>query len=249
MPTQKQINNFQILHSIAQRDENILWFFLWGGRWKWFFWKNSDYDIYMIFKDEVSVSYKSKLGKFQIDENDILFFSKTEFEEYAINDRNKWNKYNFAHLKVELDRCNIQRLVDQKCRLNKSELAQYLDENLESLYNYIYRSCKHKQNHYSFGSHLRAVQTIQCFLEILFALDCRVAPYYKYLEWEIKSFPVSEFPIDPETIISHLKNILHTWAPKSQIALLEWIEQVMYRRNQNIERITYWRKKINSVEF
>lgn len=245
MSTKKQWDNYTFFSELAQEDPNIIGFFLGGWRGKWHVTQYSDYDMYLIFKDEVSESYKKNLQKYQIPENDTLFFSEAEFKNYTFNDGMEWNKYNFAHLTVDIDKKNIQELVDKKCKFEEKDIKKFIEGRVPRFINRVYRSYKHDRNGYTFASRLRAVQTIHCFLEILFALDYRVVPYYKYLEWELDAFPIKKFPLSSDEILENIKKIIETGDVMAQFELLWALEKVLKKEYEDNTLFDFWKIKFN----
>lgn len=107
-------DNFKTLYEKAQKDPNILGFFLGGSRGKGFQTKYSDYDVYIIVNDDVVMEYKVKYPKHKFEGLDLIIFSYSEFKNYASwGSSEVWDRYTFSHVKAKIDKNGkIQEILD-----------------------------------------------------------------------------------------------------------------------------------------
>jgi hypothetical protein len=61
---------------------------------------------------------------------------------------------------------------------------------------------------------------------VIFGVEGRITPYYKYLEWELQKFPLTLFPMASKDIIEYLLAILETADITIQQELLKTMERV-----------------------
>ncbi len=206
---------------MAKEDKNVLGFVLEGSRGKGAETKYSDYDVYIIVKNGMAKRYKKlfdvKRNDFDISVMDFDTF-KTEAEfggEWA------WNRYSYAHIKAQIDKNGlIQKLVEEKSRIPKDKLRKYIEGTLDGYINFVYRSLKCLRDGKKVGFRLEAEREIPLFVDLLFALERKVSPYYKYLDWELRNYPIKSFPMSSNEIISSIMKISTTGDYKTQQRLL-----------------------------
>jgi hypothetical protein len=217
---------FNKIYEEAKNDPNILGFILGGSRGKGIVTKYSDYDIYLVVKDEALNSYKKKYQNVHI--GDLWVTSLSFFEDYAtIGSPDEGDRYNFTHLNVLIDRNDrIQKLVDEKGRIPEEKVHEYVSRVLDGYINYVYRSVKCFRDHNLVGARLEAVRSVHLFLKVIFGVEGRITPYYKYLEWELQKFPLTLFPMASKDIIEYLLAILETADITIQQELLKTMERV-----------------------
>ncbi len=157
-----------------------------------------------------------------------IVFSLSEFQKHAaIGSEYEWNRYNFTHLKVLIDKNDrIQTLVDEKGRMPPEEIRDHVSRNLDGYINNIYRSLKCFRDENIVGARLEASRSIHFLLEVIFSIEGRIAPYYKFLEWELEKHPLQKFGMEPKEIVGCLLKILEDADVKTQQKLLEATERV-----------------------
>jgi predicted nucleotidyltransferase len=103
----------------------------------------------------------------------------------------EWRRYSFAHLTPVVDRSDgeLQRVLDEKERLPDEVRDRRVEQALDAFVNAAYRALRYE-------SRLDAVEAVPLFLTAAFALDGRVRPYNKYLEWELRHHPLPGWPCD-----------------------------------------------------
>lgn len=232
----------------AKNDPNILGFFLSGSRGKGFATKYSDYDVIVIIKDKVAKKYKIKYKRRKIEKFGFTIFSFSEFKKHAkIGTPSEWDMPSYLHLKAIIDKNGkIQKLIDEKGRIPKSKIKDYVSGYLDGYINYVYRSLKCFRDGNIVCARLEAAKTIELFLRIIFGLEGRVVPFYKYLEWELKNYPLRKFPTKPRELIKALLKILESGDIRSQQKLFKAIEKV-FRKEGYRHVFDSWDSK--AIEF
>lgn len=217
----------------AKKDSSVTGFFLSGSRGKNRETKHSDYDIEIVVKDKVAKSYKKKYEK----KNKPLFgfsvFSFSEFKKHAeIGSPFEWDRASYAHVKAIIDKTGqIQKIIDEKGKIPKDKIKKYVAGYLDGYINYLYRSLKCFRDGNPVGARLEASRSIHYFLDIIFGLEGRTTPYYKYLEWELEKHPLKKFSMKPKELIKILLRILEDADIKTQQKLFNIVEKVFRKEN------------------
>ena len=221
---------FTILYEEAKSDPNIVGFFLGGSRGKGFETKYSDYDVYIIVKDNMIKEYRWKYPKRKYEGIDLIVFSFSEFERYAHwGSTETWDRYSFVHVKALIDKNGkTQEILDKLGIIPEKHLSKFIAGSLDAYINSVYRSLKCIRDEDIEAARLEAALSIPAFLNVIFAIHKgRLRPYFKYLKWELETFPLTKFPIDTEEIISMLMKILDSADSKSQQHLLRITEEIL----------------------
>ncbi len=226
----------------ARKDPNIIGFFLSGSRGKGLATKYSDYDIEVIVKDKVANLYKKKYKRNAKPPFGFTVFSLSEFKKYAeIGSLTEWDRASYTHIKAIIDKNGeIQKLIDEKGKIPKDKIKKYVSGHLDGYINYVYRSLKCFRDNNIVCARLEAARSIEYFLKIIFGLEGRVVPWYKYLEWELKNYPLKKFPMKPKEIIKTLLKILETADIKLQQKLFKIVEKV-FRKEGYSNVFDSWR--------
>ncbi len=160
-----------------------------------------------------------------------MIFSFSGFAEHAVvGSPFEWNRYNFAHLKALVDKNGeIQKLIDEKGRIPKERVRIYVSSKLNAYINSVYRSLKCLRDNNAIGARLDAADSVRFFLNVIFGLEGRITPYYKYLEWELQEYPLKKFGTNPKELVSLLLRILEDADVKMQNRLFELTEMACRR--------------------
>ena len=152
----------------------------------------------------------------------------SEFKIHAdIGTEFEWDRPSFTYVKAIIDKNKeIQKMIDNKSKIPKENLKKYVSGFLEGYINYIYRSLKCFRDKNIVGARLEASRSINYFLIVIFGLEARLTPYYKYLEWELKEHPLNKFKMNSKEIISSLMKILESGDIKTQQKLFIEVEKV-----------------------
>ncbi len=183
----------------------------------------SDYDVFIIVKHKFLKKYK-KLYKSN-DDFDFMIKSYTDFKKEVPEE---WARYAYEHVKVLIDKNKkIQKLVNEKARFPKKVIKEHISGNLDGYINYVFRSLQCHRVRNKLAARLQANRTIDFFFRAIFSLhNGRTVPYYKYLYWELKKYPLTEFPMNPKQIIKLITKIINKADIKSQQKLLKTTEKV-----------------------
>ncbi len=240
-------NNGELLYNKileeAKADEAILGFFLTAGRGKGMVTEKSDYDAFLIVRDDKAQEYKAKYEKQRIQSIfDLLVFSLAEFREYAkIGNAEEWDRYNFAHLKAQVDKDGIQDLIDEKGKMPEEKIREVVESNLGGYFNLYYRSQKNYRDGNFLASHLDGAESMTYFLTALFAMNGRMRPYNKYLEWELKTFPLEKTTWKAEDLIMKINTIVSSGDMEAQDELFRKSRE-LFSANDFVQTIIDWKE-------
>lgn len=195
----------------VKSDPNIIGFILTGGRGKGISTDHSDYDTMMIVADGKEKQYLEQYKEFT-DTTDVYvhIFSLTEFKNYAEwGSGFEWDRYNFAHLKAQVDKTGeIQKIIDEKGKLSEDKIKETVSSNIGCYINSYYRALKNHRDWNIEAAKFDGAESIPFLLTALFALEGRVRPYYKFLEWELTKYSLELLPWDGGTFFQMIIKVL-----------------------------------------
>ncbi|MEM6431579.1 MAG: aminoglycoside 6-adenylyltransferase [Deinococcota bacterium] len=219
---------FQHICQLAAQDDHVLGLFLSGSRGKKFETQFSDYDIRIVFKDDINVTQaSSSYSKFSKKQSiDIILFSLSQLQTYAeFGNANAWDRYSFTHVDALLDKDGtLQPLIESKGKVPPEQRHEYIANCLDALINSCIRSLKCYRIHDTLGAKLEASAGISHLLKVVFALEGRHAPFLSYLTRELTHYPLQAFPLSSDTLLTHITHIVDTGSITSQQQLMHHVE-------------------------
>ena len=220
---------FQQILQRARDDDDVLGLVLTGSRGRGFANAYSDYDCALIVKDEALSAYESEFSSLP-DSVELSIFTLGSFRSHAAWGSDlAWDRYTWAHLVADPDKTGgeIQRLVDEKSSVPEKHARAFVEGSLDGYVNRVYRSFKaHRAGDY-LSYQLEAAESIPPLLRALFCLHGRrVAPYYKYLRWELEKDPLTKLSISSDELLEHILTIIQTGDYKGQQVLLREAERI-----------------------
>ena len=178
------MNEFETLLAEAEADPRVLGVVLGGSRGKGdFVTERSDFDVYMIVEDGSTLPPLERGG-----EVELITVTLAEFREHALVDK----------LGGE-----IAELTAAKANVDPAGAAGPLDAYVNS----YYRSAKNARDGRPFEARLDAAESVNHFLDFLFAAFGRLRPYNKWLRWELDRYPL-EPPWTAVGLLPRLERIL-----------------------------------------
>ncbi len=220
---------FADLLAEAKADPNIVGFWLGGSRGKGLATQFSDWDVEFVIKDEMLEEYKKKYPRYKYPHMELLLSSLTYFRHCVQwGGPEQWGRYDFTHLKALVDKTgDMQALIDDKGKIPDSEVKRYITGELDAYINFVYRSLKCLRDGYLLGARLEATIEVGLFFDLIFALhNGRLRPFYKYLEWEIKTWPLVILSMPAPVILQKISRILDDADPAAQLELFTMMEAV-----------------------
>jgi hypothetical protein len=219
----------------ARNDDRILGVILGGGRGKGAASENSDYDVILITTDEGFEGIKNDYPKTEY--IDSLPHSLSEFREHArIGSATQYDKYTFTHNIAVIDKTGeIQKLIDEKGRLEPEDARKIASNALGGYLNQIHRSLKNLRDGNELAGRLDANESIPLLLQFIFAVENRVCPYNKFLVWELTNYPLIKFPISSTDFITKIETIIKSADFETQKELLEVTRKLALENNFKAE--------------
>jgi hypothetical protein len=111
----------------------------------------------------------------------------------------------------------------------------------------VFRSFKCHRDKSKFAARLEAVESIYYFLSAIFALEGRLRPYHKYLEWELKKHPIKKWPWGGTKTVGRLIHILEKGDVKTQKELLTVVEKT-FRKHGYRQVFEDWKDELKWVK-
>jgi hypothetical protein len=216
---------FEQLLEEAQADPNILGLFLSGSRGKGFGTPESDYDVYIIVRDEALEIYRERYP-WEAPGMHRMVYALDEFSRYAdYGGEDTGDRYSFAHVQALVDKTGrIRELLEEKGRIPEDKRLPLVHNSLDAYINSVYRSAKCFKKGNQLGARLEAAEGTTHFLTVIFAWEGRHRPFYGYLERELAAYPLRDFPLSPEDLLAKIDRIAATGDLKAQQELLETLE-------------------------
>jgi len=220
---------FLEIREAAKYNEDILGLVVTGSRGKGFENQWSDYDFAIFVKDEALEKYQERYKNLPPDGRLYIFTLNSFKARAAWRGPLHWERYTWAHLSVENDRTagEIQNLLDEKSHVPVEHVDDHIRQSLRWYFNQVYHSLKNLRAGNMIGYHFEAAEGIRPFLEAVFCLhDRRLAPYYKYLAWELETYPLYKLNLSGDDLVHCLTKILESGDWRTQQKLLHEAKRV-----------------------
>ena len=220
---------FQAIWEASRRNDDILGFVVTGSRGKGFANQWSDYDFAIFVKDEALEKYQKRYE--DLPAGGRLYIVTLDSFKTRLRWRGPrhWERYTWAHLTVEHDRSGgeIKRLLDEVSHVPLEHVDDQIQGSLRKYFNQVYHSLKNLRAGDTIGHRLEAAEGIRPFLEAVFCLhDRRLAPYYKYLRWELETRPLYRLNLSADELLGSLLQIVETGDWRTQQRLLREAKRV-----------------------
>ena len=208
---------YETLLKRAHDDPAILAFWLGGSRGMGRATQHSDYDIGILVADQAYDEFRSELGldgSFQADWRpgiDLSVGTFPLFEAFAAwNSDQRVYRYACAHLTALVDKTGrAQPLIDAKARVPTEEVARFIHASLDHALNQAYRALKCLRDGLPDASPLEAADGVNPYFDAVFALhEGRLRPYYKYLRWELETWPLTQLPAGDAALMDRALAVL-----------------------------------------
>lgn len=194
----------------ARDDPAILGLVLTGSRSKGFGSVASDYDVFVVVRDEDVAAYGARYAAEPAVGIDWGVTSLAEFEGYAAWDGPfAWDRYSFAHAAVPVDKTGrLRGMVNEKGSVPEEHRTALVRTALDAHINGVYRSLKCLRNGNHLGARLEAADAVGHALTAAFALEGRLRPYHGYLERELRAHPLRAFPLSANELLATVEAVL-----------------------------------------
>jgi hypothetical protein len=201
----------------AEDDAAILALWLGGSRGMGRPTEHSDWDIWLVAADDAIERLRAELGVAGLAQMawrpgvDLILTTMGELERLDVTASNtNGRSHMFAHLNALVDKTGeAQRLIDAKARIPAGEIAGVIHAALDHALNQAYRALKCLRDGDAGASRLEAAEGVNPFFDAVFALhDGRLRPYYKYLRWELETWPLTQLPDGGPALMDRALSVL-----------------------------------------
>lgn len=215
----------------ARSDPDILGIILSGSRGAGRGTALSDYDVRIVVRDAAAGRYRRRFARTP-PVLDVRVQGVSTFED-GVDRAPQTEGYGpaFAHIKVPVDKTGrIAKVAREKARIPRNRVRSYTAAQLDGYINEMLRSLQNFRDGNPLAGHLEATRSLPYLFETLFGSEGRWAPYAKFLEWELRDFPLRNPPLPTETFLRLVRRILRTGDAVSQRALLRAVDQTLRPR-------------------
>jgi hypothetical protein len=174
---------YEELLEVARARDEVVGMYLFGSRGRDFMVdERSDWDVCVVLADPSSRDAFAR--EFPFGHGARVEVVAATLDDLRANRSEHW-RYAAAHSNVVLDKTDgeLARVVAEQELLPGGTRDAVVREALDGYVNQTYRSLR-------YGTWLDAVEAIPYALRTIFALEDRVRPYNKYLEWELRHHPL-----------------------------------------------------------
>jgi hypothetical protein len=206
---------FDDLLEVARSRDEILGLYVFGSRGRNFMVdERSDWDVCVVLAGREAREEFER--EFPFAHGARVEIVSTTLDELRGN-RSEHGRYAAAHADVALDKTGgeLTHVVAEQESLPGGSRDSIVREALDDYINQTYRSLR-------YGTRFDAVEAVAPALRTIFALENRVRPYNKYLEWELRHHPVEGWTADE---LLPLVDRLLTGDPEAQHELFRRIEE------------------------
>ena len=216
---------YETLSKLARRDPQVLGLVLVGGRGKGFVTEDSDYDVVMVVEDAVWQDYRDRVERQyqRTGEFEVNVFSLSRFRNHANWDTpERWDRYAFTHLRAQYDPTGeIQQIINAKGKVPPDRVKETVEGHLDAYINFYHRSLKNHRDGNTTAALLDAAASVPELITVLFAIEGRMWPYNKYLEWELKTHPLRHLPWTADEFLNRVRTIVSTGDRATQVEVFE----------------------------
>jgi nucleotidyltransferase-like protein len=206
--------SFEELVEVARSREEVVGLYVFGSRGRDFMVdERSDWDVCVVLAgDEARDAFAREFPSAHGDRVEIVTATLDGIRDLS----SEHARYASAHADVVLDKTGgeLTRVVAGLESLPEGSRDAIVREALDDYVNQTYRSLR-------YGTRLDAVEAFPYALRTIFALEDRVRPYNKYLEWELRHHPLDGWTADE--LLPLLDRVL-TGEPAAQHELFNRIE-------------------------
>lgn len=220
---------YEALLKRATQDPAVLAFWLGGSRGKGRPTEHSDYDVMILVAEDAYRPFCRELGlagPFEANWRPGVDLGVGTLRGFAAaaawESPDRGYRYGHAHVRVLIDKTGeAQALVDAKACVPAEAIAGFIHDSLDHALNQAYRALKCLRDGDSGASRLEAAEGVNPFFDAVFALHGgRLRPYYKYLRWELESWPLSQLPTGDAALMDRALEVLGSGGGSALSALL-----------------------------
>jgi predicted nucleotidyltransferase len=212
----------------AEQDPDVLGVFVFGSRSRDGFADNcSDYDVVVVVRDDSSGGFQARWPCRHGAPVEVVTATLSEFVSHAEpGTESEWARYQYSNVRVLLDKTgDVARVLDEKRGLPAEARDDLARAAVDGYINFTFRSLRNRLLGLAAAARLDAAESVPYLLTAIFALEGRVRPFNKYLEWELREHPLAEDAWSAERLLPRLEKVLDG-VPEDQHALFRDVERV-----------------------
>jgi hypothetical protein len=210
---------FDELLSVARQRDDVVGLYVFGSRGRDFMVDDrSDWDVCVVLRDtDARRTFETEFPYAHGSRVEIVTATLDELR----NAKSEHGRYAAAHARVDVDKTDgeLTQLVAELESLPLGTRDAVVRDALDGYINQMYRSLRYE-------TRLDAVESIPYALRTIFALENRVRPFNKYLEWELRYHALADWTADELLLL--LDRIL-SGDPQAQRELFNRIEPIAHR--------------------
>jgi hypothetical protein len=190
--------------------------------------ESSDYDVGVVVRDDALAAFDLKWPYRRGESVEVMSSTLDGLRSHAeLGTPSEWARYQYTHAKVLLDKTGeVAGVLAEKARLPDARSAAAAA--LDGFVNSTYRSLRNRARGLERAARLDAAESIPHLLTAVFALEERVRPWNKYLEWELREHPLAEPEWAWESFLDRVDELASSAA--GQHAMFVDLERVARRR-------------------
>ncbi len=228
--TDEREATFSRLVEDARQDPAVLGAFVFGSRSRVGFAEDrSDYDVAVIVRDGSleGLGFRDRWPYRHGAPVEVVAATLSEFRSHAEpGAESEWARYQYSHVRLLLDKTgDIRRTLDEKSRIPPEAKDGIVRTTLDGYINFTYRSMRNRMIGLERAARLDAAESVPYLLTAIFAVDGRVRPFNKYVEWELREHPLAEAAWSADRLLPRLDRVL-TGELEDQQALFRDVDRV-----------------------
>lgn len=241
---ERRDSQFEALLADAQQDPDVLGLFLFGSRSReGFADERSDYDVGVVLADREGAlaAFDERWPYAHGATLEIASTTMSGLREHGEYDSpTEWARYQYSHVALLIDKSgDVQTVLRGKERVPDAVRAKVVEDALGGYVNSTYRSLRNRMVGVEQGARLDAGESLPHVLTAIFAIESRVRPFNKYLEWELRMHPLADRAWAADILLPRLDAVLAAEAD-GQHALFRDVERVA-RRHEFGSAIDEWK--------
>lgn len=204
-------SRFRELLAYAEREEHVLGVFLMGSQAReGFADDSSDYDVGVVVREEGLQAFDDQWPHERGSGLEVLSTTLDALRRLGeIGSPSEWARYHYGMAKVVLDKTGeIGPLLAEKARLPDDRTRGIAAAAIDSFVNSTFRSLRNGARGLDRAARLDAAESLPWLLTAVFAIEERVRPANKYLEWELRERPLVESVWAAEAFLPRIDRIL-----------------------------------------
>jgi hypothetical protein len=156
--------------------------------------ESSDYDLGVVVRDDALAAFDADWPFRRGEPVEVMSSTLDGLRAHAeLGTSSEWARYQYTHARVLLDKTGeVGAVLAEKGRVPENQARSVAADAIDAFVNSTYRSLHNRGRGLERAARLDAAESIPYLLSAVFALERRVRPWNKYLEWELREHPLDE---------------------------------------------------------